>query len=332
MALYPMTKNASALLTEKVVAYQEQKDARLHRELTAQIMELIYTIPAQLKILTKEDCCDFLFYCLSSIDTLIASFEVGKLSFLGFLTEVIRRRVAYFISERSRKERQMKLLQTAEVTYQDDGMYGGFETVEPEVMYTFSSLPHTSISSLPTLFQSLLCTEVAQTYPIRSELEPLRMLLTTAVNRKRMLITLTITPALYAHHLLEELSSLLLCDLKELCCYLNTASLAIQSKEAQRIKFEATCSRHFRRLLEIDYEIEHEPFESRREELFRLREWTNEKYRKKVAKLRTMEQSLSHSQVSELLNIPKGTVSSAVHHIKKLLATYIDEGGFNGYP
>ncbi|NLZ76993.1 MAG: hypothetical protein GX911_03395 [Spirochaetales bacterium] len=331
MALYPMNETATRNLTRRVVAYQQTGDPALHAELKKEIMELLYTIPSTLRILDPEDCCEFLFYCLSAIDNLIAGYEEGKLSFVGFLTEVVRRRVRFFLCEQRQRERQLRLIHRSECLFPESGELG-FESAEPPIVYTFKGLPTGSIASLPALFAALLRKRTSSTYPIRKELEELKAVLTRGVNRKRMLITLTITPSLYAHHLLEELSSLLLFDLTDLCRYLNTASLALHSKEQIRQDFERTCTRHFRRLLEIEQALEDESDEEKKRKLVALRDWTQEKYRKKIAKLRSMEKSLSHRQVGELLGIPKGTVSSSVFHIKKLLHAHMDEKGVNDYP
>ena len=85
MALYPMSEAASHDLTQRVVAYQQTGNPALYAELKREIMELLYTIPSTLRILDAEDCCEFLFYCLSAIDNLIAGYEEGKLPFVGFL-------------------------------------------------------------------------------------------------------------------------------------------------------------------------------------------------------------------------------------------------------
>lgn len=331
MALYPMSEAASHDLTQRVVAYQQTGDSALYAELKREIMELLYTIPSTLRILDAEDCCEFLFYCLSAIDNLIAGYEEGKLSFVGFLTEVVRKRVRYFLCEQQKKEQKLLLLHRSEFFAQESGEIG-LESAEPPIVYTFKGMPTVDITSLPSLFKSLLSKRTPSAYPIRKELEELKTVLTSGVNRKRMLITLTITPSLYAHHLLEELSSLLLYDLTDLCRYLNTASLALHSKETIKKDFEQTCTRHFRRLLEIEQALENESDDDKKRKLIALREWTQEKYQKKIAKLRSFEQSLSHRQVSELLQIPKGTVSSSVFHIKKLLHSYIDEREVNDYP
>lgn len=331
MALYPMSEAASLELTRRVVTYQHTGDPALHAELKGEIMELLYTIPSTLRILDSEDCCEFLFYCLSAIDNLIAGYEEGKLSFVGFLTEVVRRRVRYFLCEKQKNEQKLRLLHQSEYFFPETDDIG-FESAEPPIIYTFKGLPTVNIASLPSLFAELLRKRTPSTYPIRKELEELKTVLTKGVNRRRMLIILTITPSLYAHHLLEELSSLLLFDLTDLCRYLNTASLALHSKETIKQDFEQTCTRHFRRLLEIEQALEDESDEVKKRQLIALRDWTQEKYRKKIAKLRSMEQSLSHRQVGELLHIPKGTVSSSVFHIKKLLYSYIDERGVNDYP
>lgn len=331
MALYPMNEAASHALTRRVVAYQHTGDPALHAGLKREIMELLYTIPSTLRILDSEDCCEFLFYCLSAIDNLIAGYEEGKLSFVGFLTEVVRRRVRYFLCERKKTEQKLRLLHRSESLFLESDEHD-VESAEPPIVYTFKSLPTATIASLPSLFASLLRKRTPSAYPIRKELEELRIVMTSGVNRKRMLITLAITPSLYAHHLLEELSSLLLFDLTDLCRFLNTASLALHSKETIKQDFEQTCTRHFRRLLEIEQALEDESDEAKKRQLIGLRDWTQEKYRKKIEKLRSMEQSLSHRQVGELLHIPKGTVSSSVFHIKKLLHSYMDERGVNDYP
>jgi DNA-binding response OmpR family regulator len=94
---------------------------------------------------------------------------------------------------------------------------------------------------------------------------------------------------------------------------------------------ETISHRHFRRLLEIESELLREEDETKRLKLERLRIWNQRVYKAKVKQIRTMELNLSHSELGNLLGIPKGTIDSSVHYMKHLLLKCMDEQGDNEY-
>ena len=87
---------------------------------------------------------------------------------------------------------------------------------------------------------------------------------------------------------------------------------------------EVTSNRHFRRIMEIQAELNGCVNDTKREELKNLLCWTERVHRNKVEQIRSMEYHLSHSQISLLLGVPKGTVASSVHYIKALIQECMD--------
>ncbi len=84
-------------------------------------------------------------------------------------------------------------------------------------------------------------------------------------------------------------------------------------------------------MLEIESELLREEDETKRLKLERLRIWNQRVYKAKVKQIRTMELNLSHSELGNLLGIPKGTIDSSVHYMKHLLLKCMDEQGDNEY-
>jgi DNA-binding transcriptional regulator YiaG len=160
------------------------------------------------------------------------------------------------------------------------------------------------------------------------ETEPLRKLkaaLMKGANRKRFLLVLSISPDLAGHYLLEDLAMLLDVEVELLSKFLNTSSLMLEKKQKCKESFEILSNRHFRRLLEIESELEREENEEKRVRLESLRQWNQRVYKAKIEQIRSLELNLSHSQIGRLLNVPKGTVDSSIHYMKRLISQCLDE-------
>lgn len=324
MQSLPLSEEASLSLTKAVMLYKEHPlDAQLYQRIRSQTEQLLYTLPSYLHLLDEEDCCEFFFYCYNAIDYFLSMYREGRLSYLGYLVQVVKRRSRFFISQRSSQTKKEQLL--AQCQYYEYTLEENDEVAEQASYYVCQAIPLTEVTLLPQLFNSLLS---PTTKPHLMETEPLRKLkaaLQKGVNRKRFLIVLSVSPDLAGFYLLEDLASLLDVEVELLSKFLNTACLMLKKKQKCKADFEVLSNRHFRRLLEIESELEREENEEKRVKLESLRQWTQRVYKAKVEQIRNLEFNLSHSQIGALLNVPKGTVDSSVHYMKRLISQCLDE-------
>ena len=330
MRILPLSETASLLLDRQVMNYQSQRDNdELYHSLHEKTQQLLYELPYHLHLLAEEECAPFLFFCWDAIDHYITSFRIGRLSYLGYLSQVVRRRSRHYMAQqRDKAKRDILLLKSQRYAYDDEecSMVG-----EEEVPYLKSSdIVMVDIEQLPTLFEQLLapaCGDHTETVD-----DELKTLFYSETNRRRLLIVLTLCPDVANTHLIDELADLLGADRELLSTYLSTAETLLEEKRRCREAFETVSNRHFRRLLEIEAQIEDAFDPDERKRLEELREWTARLYKAKVTKIREQEVALTHSEASRILGIPKGTVDSSVHYIRRLLLRYMDEMGINGYP
>jgi hypothetical protein len=285
-----------------------------------------------LRILPEEDCCEFLFYCYDTIDHYIDSYREGNLSYLGYISQVVRKRTRYFVTlRRTRKAKEQVILENEQNQQENEiGMYAA-EKAEYLSLYNkplFTQINLVPDEAMPYLFHSLVENQTKIEYPqvkLKSAQNALKDKLKNPVNRKRFIIMLAISPHLMNQYLLIEIASILEVELKVLDEYLSTAEKILDAKKKTKDLLEQTSRRHFRRLLEIQTSLQSTTDQREREKLERLQSWTEKAFAAKIQKIRELEFHLSHSQISALLDIPKGTVASSVHYVKILLQECLDE-------
>lgn len=331
MYLLPLSESASLQLTKSVISYQKQHDDQvLYQSLHEQTQQLMYELPSFLHLIDEEDCCEFLFFCYDAIPYYLNTYREGRLSYIGYLSQVVRKRSRYFIAQKQ-IQRKKELLVAESDFYHQQANPLPEETLEHAMYCRFSSVVQQDIKTLPALFKELLEHRSQPSIVNDRKLLELQGLLRHQVNRKRFLIMLTLSPHMAGHYLLEDLAALLEVNTTLLAEYLNTADIVLAQKRACKEEFETISHRHFRRLLEIEAELLREEDETKRLKLEQLRIWTQRVYKTKINQIRAMELNLSHSELGALLGIPKGTIDSSVHYMKRLLSQYMDEQEDNEY-
>ncbi len=327
MYIAGISDTQSNRLTKAVLLSQKQKENQvLHHKVHLITQQLLYTLPSKLKLLPEEDCCEFLFYCYETIEHYLSSYREGNLPYVGYITEVVRKRSRYFMAyKRTQKNKERALLESEQKLW-DEPDYEDC-VAETKSYTTLSSLATVDYSVMPSLFEQLL---YAPKYlgngqrQLDEVQKRLQKKLQQGVNRKRFLIMLAISPHMTNLHLLEEIASLLEVDAHLLNSFLSTAELQLEKKKQCKKKMEQTSNRHFRRIMEIQAELNGCVNTKKQEELKNLLSWTERVHRTKVEQIRSMEYHLSHSQISLLLGVPKGTVASSVHYIKALIQECMD--------
>lgn len=331
MQAVPLSESESLRLTNSVVKYQSNRSNNaLYRWVHQKTQTLLYTLPSHLHLLDEEDCCEFLFFCYDAIDYYLLKYREGRLSYQGYLIQVVRKRSRYFIAQQKSHQKNEQLLLESE-HYQQETETMDSVAAEEAGYTAFSKLPMEELEQLPALYEQLLIQSPSTTQPTNVHLAHLQEELRKPVNRKRFLIVLTLSPDLAGQYLLEDLAILLAVDPILLNRYLTTATRMLEQKQHCKELFETVSHRHFRRLLEIEAQLQREEDPAKKMKLEALREWTQRVYKAKVEQIRTMEYHLSHSQVGALLQVPKGTIDSSVHYMKRLLSRCMDEMRDNEY-
>ena len=109
MYLLPLTESASLQLTKSVISYQKQHDDQvLYQSLHEQTQQLMYELPSFLHLIDEEDCCEFLFFCYDAIPYYLNTYREGRLSYIGYLSQVVRKRSRKVISIISRQTRCLR--------------------------------------------------------------------------------------------------------------------------------------------------------------------------------------------------------------------------------
>ncbi|MBI9095715.1 MAG: hypothetical protein JEY71_12610 [Sphaerochaeta sp.] len=328
MYISGISDTQSNRLTKAVLLLQIQKENQvLHNKVHLITQQLLYTLPSKLKLLPEEDCCEFLLYCYETIDHYISSYREGNLPYIGYITEVVRMRSRYFIAYRrvqSNKERA--LLESEKKGWDEPDAYESC-VAEARSYTPLSHMATVDYSAMPSLFEQLLNAPKhhdANQVQLDQMQKRLQVKLQEGVNRKRFIILLAISPHLTNLYLLEEIASLLEVDALLLNSFLSTAEQLLERKRKCKQQMEETSNRHFRRIMEIQAELNQCITSTKQEKLRNLLSWTERVHRIKVEQIRSIEYHLSQSQISLLLGVPKGTVASSVHYIKALIQECMD--------
>ena len=329
MQCFAITELQSKQLTSAVISYQQKiDDVPLHNKVHQATQRLLYYLPNYLHVLPEEECCEFLFYCYDAIEHYLLSYREGNLSYVGYLTQVVRKRSRYYITlKRTQNAKEQVLLESEQIQWESEASQVS-SVAETCTYAVFSSIHSVKQQEMPSLFKQLMVPSANTTIPSPTFDEvqlALREKLKKPVNRKRFLIMLAISPQLTNYHLLEEIAALLGVDVLLLNRFLCTAEIQLEQKKKCKQKLEQTSHRHYRRLMEIQAELNKCPDEQQQAKLRELQNWTERVYKAKIEQIRTLEYHLSHSQISNLLGVPKGTVASSVHYIKRLLKECMDE-------
>ena len=327
MYIAGISDTQSNRLTKAVLLSQKQKDDQvLHDKVHLITQQLLYTLPSKLRLLPEEDCCEFLFYCYETIEHYLTSYRQGNLPYVGYITEVVRKRSRYFMAyKRTQKNKERALLESEQKLWGESDY--GTCVAETKTYTALSSLATVDNAVMPSLFDQLLYAPKYQGFgqvQLDEVQKRLQKKLQQVVNRKRFLIMLAISPHLTNLYLLEEIASLLEVDAHLLNSFLSTAELQLEKKRKCKQQMEETSNRHFRRIMEIQAELNACINMAKQEELKNLLCWTERVHKTKIEQIRSMEYHLSHSQISLLLGVPKGTVASSVHYIKALIQECMD--------
>ena len=228
MYIAGISDTQSNRLTKAVLLSQKQKDNQvLHNKVHLITQQLLYTLPSKLRLLPEEDCCEFLFYCYETIEHYLTSYREGNLPYVGYITEVVRKRSRYFMAyKRTQKNKERALLESEKKLW-DDADYESC-VAETKTYTALSSLSTVGYSVMPSLFEQLLNAPKYHGSPLLKLDEVQKRLqkkLRQGVNRKRFLIMLAISPQLTNLHLLEEIATLLEVDAHLLNLFLSTAKL-----------------------------------------------------------------------------------------------------------
>ena len=302
----------------------------IHSLIRNKTEQLLYELPSFLNLLEEEDCCEFFLYCYDSIDNFISRFSHGRLTFYAYIVELVRHRCRFFLLKKDKETFRERVILEHDYFLNEEA--DTHSEVAQTCTYTVLSATQQNVKeSLQSLFSLLLKAKRVPQPNLPEYLKTLQTVLQKPINRKRFIILLTLSPNLFNEYLLEDMSCVLEVDPKLLNKYLNRAADALAKKQECKKRFETISNNHFRRLLEIEAKLAQESEPDEKLRLEHLRNWTSSVYKKKVEQIRKMEGHLSHQQIASLLDIPKGTIDSSVHYMKRLLQECMDEKLNKGY-
>lgn len=295
----------------------------LYRELEQECQILAYSFPKQAHLLDEEDCAEFLIWFAPGIERILCGFTYRGIPFEMYYRKLLRSRVRSFLIRRYHREQEEDLVIKnsylpelfAEASTEDEGgIEQAAETGTYDVIEAKTLLPETEPDD-----------DLAH-YPAARKL---RDLIANDATLKRRITTMFLTSSLsLTAPMVGRLSLILGIDELTIAQLFQEAAHLMEKEQHRREELEIMRNRHWRRALVLQAKLASlDPLEDKHlyHDTKQLLQWTRDRLSRRQADLRRSRQTVPHSVVAKLLNIPRGTVASSVHLAKKALDEYLQE-------
>ncbi len=296
-------KNQMDQLSKSILSFQKltkkyqqetQYMRKLYESIKGQCLVFIYMAPKIRKLISEEELSGFIIYLEERFKPIVLSFNHNKSSFENFLLKVASFRALNYLSKKIREERL-------------DFALSKFSYLEEQARVSEK--------------ESYLFLNEQQCPEKEREINILRYICTKRPSfQKRIFIyMLSIVPYLDAEFV-EKICESFNIDLEETLAIVDvvvrkSTQIPINSRE----KYLTIRNRNWSRLLytqlELEQVCENNKFEAlqKREQLYLCK---NENVN---LKLDTLKKKVNYSLLSEVLNIPIGTISSTIYLVKNVL-------------
>lgn len=321
---------ANETLTRDVIIYNGMRDGdkkdEIERKLISKMEMLIFLIPLRNGYLTREDITEFYLQQRVKAREIIRCYVISKVSFMHYLTQVLRKRARIFILQKYKEKRNEILLESVEY---DSTVYDGFsfcdaleryEADERESGFTFSGL----YDNLDLKEIALLMMESDEATPSplpKRREEALRCFLERPRERKDFIFFLLNSPSDGLRHRSLDISKVL--SLREEIIIrffeLKDEYKAVRNGD-KREKIRVVACKHFIRILKKDMDLRYATHsEEERKEILGEEAEILRNYKKKIMQLRNLNRGLNQSEISKLLNYTRSRVSQGVKHTREAL-------------
>lgn len=309
--------------TQIILAWKHDPDASQRYDAARkEAMRLLYLTPKKLHLLPEEACSDFLLYCMPSIDRYLEIYDPSRLPFEQFIEGIVRRRAPALEMRRRRQEQwrdavtQFPLLVLPETV----------EETQPEYHPRSRVLP---LSAMPRQFQALC--QIRQSR-IPSPTPPIARLaekLAIPWIRKGFILLLTTAPGYCLATFPQSMALLLGVPEASLQSYLLTAESVLAPLREKRTRLLESVNFHYRRMIQCQWESQYAM--ARELHLLRMAEHNRKLLHRRVEELQHQSFCLSHTEVSRLVGIARGTVNSGTYCARAVIRECLDDEAAKKY-
>ncbi len=277
-------------ITEAIIRYQ--KSGSGYNEITKRISLIIYSYPLRNNYLTEEDQCEFYLSFYNRIEGLIKNFTFKGIPFEVLLNKTLKWHTKTYMNCR-KKEKQLIAVNNNEAEIKiKDILYN-----DEDKLNDYDHLPDITLKG--------------------------------KASRKRLLILVLVNSHIINDKEMKTFSQITgynlewLLDLKDIL----NSRLFERSKRLNRLR-EKRNNTYFNLLYKQSFlsdELDIEKKVALIKQIDRLKKRLNDT-REEISKVPCCP---THSEIADLLNIPKGTVDSGIHYFRKKHKALIEDNGYS---
>ncbi|MFP4373793.1 MAG: hypothetical protein ACLFPO_05660 [Spirochaetaceae bacterium] len=278
-------------LTELVVAYQASGEG--YEEVRRHVEQWVYYYPATRPGFAQEDCADFLFFVRSKIPALLHKYRHSDRSFEHYLAKTLRWQLRSFARVRMRRSRMHELTRAPDIW---DGLIGVAESSESGCRVADSA--------------------TARLAGVRRAGAP------QGSAARRMVILAMKAAVVVTDAQLAELARLTGYSELRMREHRDELKRFVERRERRRNELRERRNNAFLEVRLAQDELAITPEEHRRAAIRRELDRQNRRLRNARRQLAHVPSVPTNGEIAAILGIPKGTVDSALHYMKRRLRTW----------
>ncbi len=315
---------AFTLEIAKYNALSKTEKKHFRKQIVERTLILIYEIPLRFLFATEDQAVDIFLEANDEVDRIIENFRLCGITFNNYLIQVCR----YKLLTELRKERERKLAEDSYLAEEehlyridnDESQYG-----DSKALHSGIERPEVCNMSLKELFEYIAGHRDATDQSTIESENRLQEYLAGRISRRRFLIFLLYLPETETEELINDFSRVLDIDYKVIAQFFILKNSELNDHYIAREKSLMIASHHWNTIQKLRRALYSETDDEKADA---LRKKIQKVSRCHISRCKTASKALSgmtHQQISEMLGIPRSTITQSIGKVKERLAEIADD-------
>lgn len=327
-----LSKEEDEIFSKAVIDFNTKNYGCENEELKKKIKDrtriLIYRISKELLHLSYDDASTVYLALEEDLDRIISSYKVSRASFNQYLKQICQYRC-----RRIRKRKYENIL-WENAYFREEAQYNAKTWAETDYfeikrnidrLYRPEDYREYDKMSLKEIVEHIAQNRNAQIYPLYNEMETkLRDSLNKRTLRKRFLIFLLSLPKKSEYYDYHDIARVL--ETKEIVIsrFFELKDHVLGNNESRILEAQARAVKHWRIMRKLEANIMNEGSEEKRKRLQDHYLTQVACHRKKVLEIKKASRGLSRTEIADILNVSRSTVSGSIREITNLLESIVE--------
>ena len=326
------TNEEDRAFSQTVLRYNALEDESaekisLENEIKERTKILLYLIPQRNLSLPEEDAAAFFIDIVKDIDRIVSAFHISGLTFNGYLTQICRYHCMQYMKKKRNSEKSERALFYSDIpasnNYLEEKLHGYIvPTFSKEVEEYIEEEKTESVNPLEMEIAEIIDYIVENAGPdghVSAREEKLRKALKKKIARRRFMVYLLSLPEVESASFISAVSRVLSVDSAVISRFYMLRHESLLENAEERMKADAIAARYWKALALLRHSIAVAETVEEVEKLKETYERTKAIYEKRRLIANKARRGLSQVAISELLNIPRSTVSNDISWVKSTL-------------